>query len=325
MKTDTRQRIVDFVGAQQRVSPKLIVEHTGFTPAAVFRHLSRLVREGVLSKQGIPPKVFYRVAHPSPAHTDYVFAPNVEVSLEEHFLKITPDGVLQTGCAAFISWCLTRSLDPMKTSAEYMASITKFDAYKKHGLIDGTYKLRHTLPSTSLDRLYYLDFYSIERFGKTKLGELILYAKQSQNLALMQRIATEVRDRVLDAIKRFHIDAVGFIPPTVKREKQFMKELERLLHLSLPTLKITKIRTPIVVPQKTLSKLDDRVENAKQSLIVEERASYRNILLIDDAVGSGATMNEVAAQIRMKNLCTGELIGLALTGSFSGFEVIQEV
>ncbi|MDP3793717.1 MAG: hypothetical protein Q8R07_03110, partial [Candidatus Uhrbacteria bacterium] len=85
------------------------------------------------------------------------------------------------------------------------------------------------------------------------------------------------------------------------------------------------IRTPIMVPQKTHAKLEERIENAQQSLVVEERNIYRNILLIDDAVGSGATMNEVAGQIRAKKLCTGKIIGLALTGSFSGFEIIQEV
>ena len=97
------------------------------------------------------------------------------------------------------------------------------------------------------------------------------------------------------------------------------------MHLPVPSIKITKIRTAIVVPQKTLSKLEDRIENARQSIVVEEEKIYHNILLIDDAVGSGATINEVARQIRSKKLCTGEIIGLAVAGSFNGFEIIHEV
>jgi predicted amidophosphoribosyltransferase len=52
---------------------------------------------------------------------------------------------------------------------------------------------------------------------------------------------------------------------------------------------------------------------------------YNNILLIDDAVGSGATLNETARQIKNRNLCTGHIVGLAITGSFRGFDVISEV
>ncbi len=324
MKTGTRQNIIDFVTRQNQVTAKLIIEHVGLTPAAVFRHLAKLVSDGILMKRGTPPKVFYSVASAVPVQDNDVFAPQTERIINERFLKITPDGALQTGTQAFARWCLARKLDPVKTSTDYVASIKKFDAYRKNGLIDGMFKVQHTLPSVYLDQLYYLDFYAIERFGKTKLGELILYAKQSQNRGLIKIVAMDVHDQILAAIKDFQIDAVGFVPPTVKRDVQFMKELERLLQLSSPTIQITKIRTPISVPQKTLSKLEERIENAKQSLVVEERKVYKNILLIDDAVGSGATINEVAGQIRSKKLCTGKIIGLALTGSFSGFEVIHE-
>ena len=59
--------------------------------------------------------------------------------------------------------------------------------------------------------------------------------------------------------------------------------------------------------------------------MVEENSVFKNILIIDDAVGSGATLNEVAKKIRDKGLCRGNIIGLALTGSFKGFDIISEV
>jgi hypothetical protein len=325
MKTETRKNIVDFVAERNQVTAKAIIEHVGLTPPAVFRHLLKLVANGTLKKQGTPPKVFYSIARSSAIQNNYSFEPNIEQLINDRFLKIMPDGTMQTGTQAFVRWCLSRNQDPVKTSMDYITSIQKFDAFKKNGRIDGMYKIRHTFSTVYVDELYYLDFYNIERFGKTKLGELILYAKQSQNTTLMKLVADEVRKGVHDAIKQFNIDAVGFVPPTVKRDIQFMKELEKALHLSIPSMKITKIRTPITVPQKTLSKLEERVENAKQSIVVEEQKTYRNILLLDDAIGSGATINEVASQIRAKKLCSGKIIGLALAGSFNGFEIIQEV
>jgi predicted amidophosphoribosyltransferase len=84
-------------------------------------------------------------------------------------------------------------------------------------------------------------------------------------------------------------------------------------------------KTPIIVPQKTLSKLPDRIENANATIVVEDNRVYKNILLIDAAVGSGATLNETARHIREKRLCSGTIYGLAITGSFKGFEVITEV
>ena len=52
---------------------------------------------------------------------------------------------------------------------------------------------------------------------------------------------------------------------------------------------------------------------------------YKNVLLIDDAVGSGATMNETAMQLRKRGLVDSQIVGLAITGSFKGFDVISEI
>ena len=104
-----------------------------------------------------------------------------------------------------------------------------------------------------------------------------------------------------------------------------MQELERQLNLSLPTIELVKVKTPVAVPQKTLSKLADRLENAQRTIIITGQHRYQTILLIDDALGSGATLNETAKKIKQQNPATIIIIGLAITGSFSGFEVISEV
>lgn len=325
MKTQTREKIIAFVERGSSVTPKAIIEHLGLVPTAIYRQLSTLVRDGVLQKSGTPPKVFYSLVRSSPQQKTYIFEPSVEQLINERFVKVSALGVVQVGIQAFVPWCLARKLDPVKTSVEYGESLARFDAYKRGDVIDATKKMQTTFPNTALNSVFYRDFYTIERFGKTKLGELMLYAKQSQNISLIKTIVADVASPIADLITRFDIDAVGFVPPTVKRTVQFIKEFERLLALHIPSIKITKIRTPIMVPQKTLSKLEERVENAQRSIVVEETKIYKNILLIDDAIGSGATINEVASQVRAKGLCTGKIIGLALVGSANGFEVIHEV
>jgi predicted amidophosphoribosyltransferase len=182
-----------------------------------------------------------------------------------------------------------------------------------------------TFERVALDKLFYLDFYAIEWFGKTKLGQLLLLAKSSQNKKQIAALIEMITPQVKHIMTKFGIDAVGFIPPTVKRETQFMSELKKRLPIKQRLLSIIKAKTSVMVAQKTLTKLQDRVDNAQQTIIVEDKTPFDNILLIDDAVGSGATLNETAAQIKQKKLCHGKIIGLAIVGSFKGFDVISEV
>jgi predicted amidophosphoribosyltransferase len=186
-------------------------------------------------------------------------------------------------------------------------------------------KLQSSFEAVYLDELFYLDFYSIERFGKTKLGQLLLYAKQNQNAELITQLAVSARPQIEKLITRFAVDAVGFIPPTVKREVQFMVEFAKQLRLTVPIISTTKVTSDVAVPQKTLTKIEDRIENARRTIIVTERKQYKNILLIDDAVGSGATLNETANKLKDQKVATGKVIGLAITGSYKGFDVISEI
>jgi len=131
-------------------------------------------------------------------------------------------------------------------------------------------------------------------------------------------------ERINKFIAKNNISAIGFIPPTIKREVQFMRELEKNLNTNLPVLKITKIKTEIIVPQKTLTKLSDRIINAANTIYIEDRRSFSTVLLIDDAVGSGATLNETARKLK-ENKSAKKVYGIAIAGSYKGFDVISEV
>ncbi len=324
MKTETSKRIIGYIKSKKQASLKELMDYLGFSQQALSRQLKRLVEEGQLSKTGRPPKVFYFLTETKKPEEKIAIDPKLKEILDDRFLLITPRGEMEEGSKGFTHWCADRNLPVEKTASEYVRTLKKYDAFRKDGLIDGMKKMKSTFKEVGLDRLYYLDFYSIERFGKTRLGQMLLYAKQSQNRAFMKALIRLIKPAIERLIRRYKIDAVGFIPPTVKREVQFMKELQKHLGLSLPIISIVKAKTPIIVPQKTLSKLEDRVENARHTLIVDETQKYSHILLIDDAVGSGATLNETAAQIKFR-LSAHSITGLAITGSFKGFDVISEV
>ncbi|HEY1646253.1 MAG TPA: DeoR family transcriptional regulator [Candidatus Saccharimonadales bacterium] len=323
----TSEKIVEYLKDNGQSTTTNLVDYLGITDRAVRKQLRALLDLELVKKVGKPPRVYYSLAEPkNQIQTPTFNIPEATKKLiDGEFYYISARGVIHEAYEGFVYWCQERNLDPSKTAEQYAKTMNKYYQYKKDGLIDGMYKLKNTFSHVALDEVFYADFYSIEIFGKTKLGQMLLFAKQSQNRKLIYEIADIVKPSILHVIQKYNIDGVGFIPPTVKRELQLIKLLENRLNFNLRTVPINKIKTPVTVPQKTLSKLEDRIVNAGETMIVDTNSEYENILLVDDALGSGATLNEVAKKIRQKGICKGKIIGFVITGSFKGFDVISEV
>ena len=326
MTEKTSDKILQYIHKRGQASGKELADHlASITDRGIRKQLKTLLEQGKLRKVGTPPRVYYFLANKTAHVVAPHITPKVERFIDERYIFISPTGDFVRGWKGFQLWCQKTKQEPAKTAKEYVSTQMRYDKFREDGLIDGTHKLKQTFDKVFLDRLFYLDFYSIERFGKTKRGQMLLYANQSQDRRLIRGVVDEVRPMIEKVIKKNAIDGVAFIPPTVKREVQFMKELEKQLRLPVRSLKVQKIKTAVVVPQKTLTKLVDRIENARQTMVVEDKGKYKNILLIDDAVGSGATLNETAGQIRRLGLVSGKIVGVSITGSFKGFDVISEV
>src|SRR3989344_5333782 len=320
----TQEKIIEYIKSRNQATINEMVDYLAINRSAVYKHINKMLLFGILSKQGRPPKVFYSL------NSDKKIIKFSEVDfkdkkiIDKNYMIITPGGEVKSGLEGFSYWCGKNDLEVGKTAKEYIETLKKYTKFKKGNLIDGLQKFKFTFEKVYLDKIFYIDFYSIERFGKTKLGQLLLYGKQSGNKKIIKQIMEEIKPKIILLIKKYKIDAVGFVPWTVKRDIQFMRELEKGLSLSIKTIKIDKVKTEVIVPQKTLSKLPDRVENAKKTLFVTETGKCKNLLIIDDAVGSGATINHLAQQAKEKKI-TKKVIGLSVTGSFKGFDVISEV
>lgn len=308
-----------------------LTEKLGASKQMVHIVLNQLLEEGKLQKLGRTPKTVYRIRSTPyglpTAQAVSLFTAQDEEYLQQHWLQVTATGDLLEGAAAFTYWCNQRKEPVVKTLAEYRNTRIKYASYfEADGSINGMEKLRNTkgYKNIWLDELHYLDFYAIERFGKTRLGALLHYAKQGQNRPLMRRMLLEIGPRIQDFVAAHDVDAIGFIPPTVRREVQLMKVLESGLKLPLPVVAIKKMSGLIPVPQKSLPKLQERIDNASSSFAVTEKRSFNHVLLIDDAVGSGSTLNQVAEKIKNKQTAQ-RVSGLAIVGSFKGFDVITDV
>lgn len=325
MITDTRERIVKLVEEKGRVTAKEMVEYLGITRQGLFLQIAKLLRNKEIAKMGKSPLVYYYLPEKMNGSGKVIVDSKIADFVNERYLYISPLGEKKFGMAGFSTWCQKTGQELTKTAKEYVLTQTRYDKWVHSGVIDGTAKLKSTFPKVYLDKLLYLDFYSIERFGKTKLGQLLLYAKQSQSREMISELVSLVQPSVERIVEKYGIASIGYIPPTVRREVQLMRELERQIGLPLRKIKIEKIRSEMMIPQKTLSRLADRVENAKRTMMIRGNELHDNTLLIDDAVGSGATLNETAKQMRERGMVKGKIIGLAIVGSYKGFDVISEV
>jgi orotate phosphoribosyltransferase-like protein len=142
----------------------------------------------------------------------------------------------------------------------------------------------------------------------------------------MKEIGDEISPFIHQIAKRYKVQAIGILPPTIPRNIQFLKELERYLNISLPKIALTKAYpADIPVAQKTLNKLSQRIKNARETIFIKnQRIDFENILLINDAVGSGATLNETAKKLKIHK-SVKKIYGFAVVGSYKGFDVIKEV
>ena len=135
----------------------------------------------------------------------------------------------------------------------------------------------------------------------------------------MKILVDEIKEKVESLLKSLNFDAVGFVPPTIRREVQLMKFIENQLKIN-----IQKISGIIPVPQKSLNKVEESINNAENTFTLPETIKYNNVLLIDDAIESGSTLNHIAGKIKQKGVAKA-VTGLAIVGSFKGFDVVTDV
>lgn len=324
-----KDRIVQSLNEKGELAIKEMVDLLEVSKQAIHVAINQLLEDGQVVKFGRVPKTIYRLATEKPANhleTDAIAA-HKQAFLAAHFLVITEIGTMLEGVDAFAHWCKQRKLPLEKTIDEYIRTKEKYEIYYNSiGIVEGIEKIANTkgYNTISLDQVYYLDFYAIERFGKTRLGTLLHYAKQGQNKFLMKRLVAELKPKLLALLNENSFDAVGFVPPTIRREVQLMKYLETHLKVNLPKIAIQKISGLIPVPQKSLNKIEERINNAENTFAVTETVTYNHLLLIDDAVGSGSTLNQIAGKIKQKGIAQ-RITGLAIVGSFKGFDVVTDV
>ncbi len=326
MKTETRKNIYNFINKNFPVTIKNIVDEFGFSPQIIHRHIKKLLLEKKVYKTWAPPKVYYFPENDLRNIQTNLYNKEENDILNKNFVYFWANWELKYGSEGFTVWFYKRNLDPKKEIKIYIETLKKYSKYKdKEWFIEGTRKMKDTFEKIYLDKVFYLDFYSIEKYGKTLLWNLMLYSKQTNDKELAIKVLNQVKENIYKFVEKYNIDSFAFIPPSIDRKIQLIDELKKWLNLKLPELKLLKIFKNKPVPQKSLKSKNDRIINASETIFIWDNSfKWKNILLIDDAIWSWATLNETAKKIRQKNIAEN-IYGLAIVWSYKWFEVINEV
>lgn len=330
MKTDTKAHLLAFLQNEGPSRPSVLASSLDISLQMVHRHLKTLLSEGKIRKQGSPPKVLYFSAREEVTNKLPSLPPTEKNYIDEHYLFVKPDGEILEGLNGFQSWAIkTHQHKNFNSLAREYITLNKDLEYcyrNKLGVIDATFKIKETFDRCYLDHLFYQEFYSIPKFGKTKMGQMIFLGKSGQNLRFIRLLAELSRASIIEIINHYQIDGVIFAPHSIPRKIPFLKMFEKFLGLKIPVSTLKKVFVNnIPIAQKSLSKLADRIENASNTIFTQkENSIFKRILVIDDAVGSGATLNIIAEKLKKASRVTF-VCGYALTGSLKGFEVINEI
>lgn len=300
----------------------------GVSVASAKKYIKKFVDDDILKKNGLPPKeIIYTLI----IENKYNFTKEQEKIIDKYYSYTTPDGQLLDGVSGFVYWAENRSgrKDVEKLAGEYIEMREKYFGKKKSILmIDASDKLEHVFgEGVYIKKLFHRDFDALPVFGKTNLSQMVRTAKSGRtNTVLMNGIVNKMQDSISEIIQKYEIDCVGFIPPTVARKMQLMTFINKKLDISgCKKINISKVQNLIPVQQKSLKKIEDRILNARKTIQVDSGEACRNVLLIDDVTGSGATLNQTAKKIMEKNNAQN-VYAFTITGSAKSgvFDVISE-
>ncbi|GEM_PF-1046188 len=285
------------------------------------KYIKPFIDQGILTKIGKPPKkIIYILNQTSTQKPKY--SQEESDLLNNFFLHISPEGRMFQGVSGFQTF-LNQYFSKtkwQKVTSIYLKALREHyqenHFYQEKKLFDITTKL-NSLPHKNLKKVFSADLQNIPTIGKSKLYQLVEVSKAGQlDSSLMATIIKEMEEGLKNIIYQYQIEAVAFIPPTIKRKVQLISFLKNRLDLNLAEIVLQKNNSLLPVQQKNLKRLDSKLLHAKKSIIIRNnKEKHNNILLIDDVVDSGATLNETAGKI-IKSGLGQNVYGFSIVANF---------
>lgn len=310
----------------------------------IHKSLSLLFDQGYIEKHGVTPHTIYSITQKSIdtgitllwedlkkniTPSGFIPLSYHDTRYIQHFYKYLPDGSLLTGKEGLQKLAQQRWIDQLATLQRFASIAHHIDTLRDDiWVLNATQDFQQWRKSKAIDELFYIDQYIYGEFGRWPLAELAFYAKLSQNKKLIQELIDRIIDPIISLAHTKDIDAIALIPPSIDRKYQLLEIIgAKLAPMQIPLLPIYKyFPNRIPIAQKTLKTKEQREQNARSTIQIPlNTPSYQKILLIDDFVWSGATLDITAGKLKARKIA-GTIIGLSIIGNLDlKYDVISEI
>ena len=349
-KITSLQPVLDCFQWWLQCTPSQIADTLGKSKVIVHKYLKELVTQGKLRKIWSGVHIVYELVKKSqqgfvttpltmskpvstPAELQDIRQSNLSYELiqtiQDSFYKFAENGKILEWIRGFNERCILRNVPVEEKANTYYKVKKHIDSMKnKCGVIEINEEFTKHVHHMYLDKVYYADQYNWMEFGRWKLAEMTFFAKQSQNIKLINACIEMIIHKIACIVEKKEIDSIAIVPPSIARVNQLLKILQKkLVYMWLPIVKIVKYYpNKIPVPQKSLKTREQRLRNAQETILIAEKSDhgYKKILLIDDFVWSGSSLNETAG--KLKELGIKKVYGFAFVGNTNlTYDVINEV
>lgn len=306
----------------------------------IHKYLKELVKQKKLKKVGKWPLTKYKIMNLELSTNNFVeldnilnsdFSPDYKITkiLEDIFYKFTPEWKILQWFTGLKEWCNERKLDVEEKTTNYLSIYNHIQSLQDNcWLLNAKDTFWKHFEKVYLDNMYYADQYKRIEFWRWKLAEMTFYAKTSQNKDLINQSIGEIMLKLECFIKNEKFDAIAIIPWSIDRKNQLLQFLKiDLKSLQIPFINVIKYyANNIAIPQKSLKTREQRIQNARNTIFVDDKniKKYKKVLLIDDFVWSGSTLNETASKLKQEWI--KEIYGFAFVWNLNlEYEVINEV
>lgn len=322
--TEEAKKIYDLIEKYEPVRSSELIKIGDISSKNLYKHLGVLLDHRLIQKTGSTPKVYYSLSDNQYLNIDTLDINDLLV--ENNYIFVSPSGDILRGNRGFSEWCSKNNFDIEKEKKLFVKTILSTKELKVDDLISAKNRILSGKKEVYLDDIFFSDFYTQNHFGKTKLGQLVYVGKSAQNKDVIFEISSLIRASLNELVLNYEIKHICYVPPTIDRKVQILDTLKQYLDLNVPEIYASKVPSSTKVAQKSLRKLEDRIENAKKSISTNPtQVICGNILIIDDATGSGATLNETAKKFKNISDNKVKIYGYSIVGSYKGFDVISEV
>lgn len=280
----------------------------------IHKYLKELVKQKKLKKVGNWPLTKYKIVNTelstnnslesnNTLNSDFLPDYKTTKTLEDIFYKFTPEWRILIGFNWLKEWCSERNLDVEEKVVNYISIYNHIQSLQDDcWLLKAKDTFWKHFEKVYLDNIYYADQYKRMEFGRGKLAEMTFYAKTSQNKELINQSINEIILKLECFIKKEKFDAIAITPWSIDRKNQLLQFLKNELKgLQIPFVNVIKYyANNIAIPQKSLKTREQRIQNARNTIFVDDKNiwKYKKVLLIDDFVWSGSTLNETASKLK---------------------------